>query len=267
MKKFLSILLALTLLCSIGIMAIADTGGYQTVSAVVPTLEPIHTATLSIRKPVNRLVPASSIEDFTIETDAHYSIDSVRINDGLPQYIGGEDASWDISLDPDLGYCFLEGSRLFLTDLDGNALGWASPTSIQNGIAYFTVTVHVPEPSWTLNVPADVTIEYGTETTNIPAASFSDLEDAGLGVIYCHVWHTGELTSGGGSIPFTFYRSDPEASIAADTPTVVGVVEIDSQSITPTISGTKMVITEAAWEAAVPGTYSTLVTYSSRLDA
>lgn len=118
-----------------------------------------------------------------------------------------------------------------------------------------TITTTVPDktPSWSLVIPADITIPYGQEVTEFPQPTITDVQNAYEGSIVIAVKHSGQLTCGEKTLPFTLKQGNEV------------VQPTDSASGTPIgrSSSLQLIITQDAWDNAEAGTYTTTLTYTS----
>ena len=133
-----------------------------------------------------------------------------------------------------------------------------------------TITLTVPEetsPTWTLNIPADMTVEYKATSTALTMPTITNVSDlADEKMIAVEIRYTGNFSSGSNTIPFTLVGPgggtiSQGSSLGA---TVVGQY-LNASGYTDNYPNGAMTlnITEDAWNAAAPGTYSTVITYSS----
>ena len=127
------------------------------------------------------------------------------------------------------------------------------------------ITLTVPEetsPSWTLNIPADMTVAYRAESTALTMPTItnvSNLED--VEIIDVTIRYTGNFSSGSDTIPFTLVGSDGQTIVQN---LIIGGY-VNGVGYTDYTNGVTLDITGDAWNAAAPGTYSTVITYSSRV--
>ena len=132
-----------------------------------------------------------------------------------------------------------------------------------------TVTLTVPEapsPTWTLNIPADTTVEYRAASTALATPTITNVSDLD-GLIYVYIGYTGNFSSGSNTIPFTL-MGHGQTILKGDesSRSVMGIYRNESgyENYYPEGAMT-LDITEDAWNAAAPGTYSTVITYTSEI--
>ena len=131
------------------------------------------------------------------------------------------------------------------------------------------VKAHIPDPSWVLVIPADQTIAFLTEETDIVHADCS-IDDAKHIPADCTInaslTHTGEFTLSTDStkkLPFTLNAF--EEDVAVDTPVIVSQYWGDTKN-NHCYSQINIVISRDSWNSAESGgTYTTPVTYTSEL--
>lgn len=270
MKKYLSFLLIITILCMTCIVAFADTEGEQDVSLDVPETTILPSAAAFIERPVHGGSVASSVDDFTLPNDVHYSIASVSVSSEGSTYVGGETVTWTINCLPDVGYRFGYSSSFLLTDMNETTLGIGTVSQTEGDICGFSVSYEVPEfvPTWTLTIPSDVSIEYGSLSANLGAPSVGMSNDASTpmnGTISCYIQHAGALSDGSGhSIPFTVILDDQLTLVPANTRTECCTVPITNSQISGAdMHSAILTFAESALRSATPGHYTTTVTYSS----
>lgn len=137
-----------------------------------------------------------------------------------------------------------------------------------------TITVEVPEPSYQLSIPSDLKIDYQAESCalGIPTISESSGFKDGM-YLTVAVSHSGKFTCPGVSteIPFTFNMVTAEGSSGWSSGDCLIFDRTESGGVNTngrTSGGavpTGMVLAFAAsdWEAAYPGTYTTVITYTA----
>ena len=135
-----------------------------------------------------------------------------------------------------------------------------------------TITLTVPEetsPSWTLNIPADMTVAYRAESTALTMPTITNVSDLADDVrIHVYIGYTGSFSSGSNTIPFTLTGPSGQTILQGDesSRSVVGYYTNESGYYNNYPDGAMTLdITEDAWNAAAPGTYSTVITYSSEI--
>ena len=142
-----------------------------------------------------------------------------------------------------------------------------------------TVTVTVPEPTWTLTVPSEpVVINYWETRKEFDYATVTAIQAPyGLGYVNTFISHTGSFVSSASAsdtIPFSLLLCDKngtttQKTITPNEGTKYSEFSIDSNGkvVESPIGGVEnefvINITTAAWRAANPGNYSTVLTYSS----
>ncbi len=125
-----------------------------------------------------------------------------------------------------------------------------------------TLTAVVPEPSYTIHVPADMTLEFGNgEVQEVGSFYVSDLVNVNrtISVLVTR----SNLANGSNTIPVTYYFKSGSAdwSIPSDG-SVFGVYNklSDGTMFTSTWKiGAQ--VTESDWTSATPGTYTTTLTF------
>ena len=133
------------------------------------------------------------------------------------------------------------------------------------------IQAEVPGPSWELVIPADQTIEYLAEVTDIVHANCA-IQNArhipANNTINATLTHTGVFTmSGEGNedkkIAFTM-RAYNQKDVAAGTPVTVAQYWSDLK-VCYSMSLINVMIPRETWQGAESGTYTTPVTYTSAL--
>ena len=131
------------------------------------------------------------------------------------------------------------------------------------------VKAHIPDPSWVLVIPADQTIAFLTEETDIVHHDCS-IDNAKHIPADCTInaslTHTGKFTLNTDEskmIPFTLNAFDKE--VAAGTPVIVSQYWSDTRG-NHCYAEFNIVISRDSWKSAEQGgTYTTPVTYTSEL--
>ncbi len=131
------------------------------------------------------------------------------------------------------------------------------------------VEAHIPDPSWVLVIPADQTIAFLTEETDIVHQDCS-IDNAKHIPADCTInaslTHTGNFTlktDESKTIPFTLNAFD--ADVAADMPVIVSQYWSDTR-VNHCYAEFNIVISRDSWKSAEQGgTYTTPVTYTSEL--
>ena len=142
-----------------------------------------------------------------------------------------------------------------------------------------TVTATVPEPTWTLSVPAEpVVINYWETRKEFDYATVTAIQAPyGLGYVNTFIFHTGSFVSSASAsdtMPFSLLLCEKNGTTTQKTITPNEVtkysdfyINSDGKVVENPIGGLKnefvIEITTAAWRAANPGNYSTVLTYSS----
>ena len=135
-----------------------------------------------------------------------------------------------------------------------------------------TITLTVPEtpsPTCTLNIPADMTVEYRAASTALTMPTITNVSDLSDDVrIHVYIGYTGNFSSGSNTIPFTLVGPGDQTILQGDASSrsVVGYYTNASGYYNNYPDGAMTLdITEDAWNAAAPGNYSTVITYSSEI--
>ena len=126
-----------------------------------------------------------------------------------------------------------------------------------------TISVTVPEASYTIHIPADMTLEYGnTEIQDIGTIYVSDVENP-TGSIKVVVKSSGDLTNESNSIPVVYYFNGEQESYSFELPSTGGAALVytdkaDGSSYYTTLKvGAKV----PDWTAE-PGTYTATLTFA-----
>lgn len=224
----------------------------------------------------------------TVPDEAHYEVDSIVIKDGdtvmtdSDTFEDGKTYTIIVKIKVKTGE---EGSYTLTNDttLTVNGRQATRYTSLGEYILYYTVETQA-SPEWTLNIPASVTIStfepdgtpiFTSDNTFITCdAENQDLLGHNRRISY-YMQHTGTLTSGTNTIPFTVVYLGGEREIPANEMRRLGYysyLNLQGGSIpagyftTSSCPSALLIITESDWYSAVPGTYTTTVTYSSALE-
>lgn len=292
MKKTLAFLLTLMMLFSLGTTAFADTNGSQTITVEVPDSTVI-TPTVSINLPVVGEAPDSSTFVCWVDGNAEYSNlytgDSMQITlngtafteDMLYDY-GSYVYTFQVSILDNMGGYTFSTEPANVSGITFNEDHTASSTtytaeqisiSDDSRTATYRFTYSVV-PSWTLNIPSNQDITYGLTTNPVNlTTSITDVKNMlDTTPIYVHATHTGtfiEITDSSKTIPFTL--SDSTTTYVADTPFLVNINKGVSNGsgrydyMDAGFRNADISITSEAWSAAQPGTYKTVISYSSGL--
>ena len=139
-----------------------------------------------------------------------------------------------------------------------------------------TITVEVPEPDYHLSIPSDLEIDYQAEncTLGVPTVTESSGFKEGM-YLKVAVSHCGKFTCPDVStvIPFVFSMATAEGSSewSSGDCLIFDRTESGSVSTTGHASGgavpTGMIFAFSAedWEAAYPGKYTTVITYTASI--
>ena len=135
------------------------------------------------------------------------------------------------------------------------------------------LTATVPEkPLYTLHIPADQSIDYKAEKTSIGMAYVTDVDASVKGIDFESSYDK-KLTSGTNTIPYDM-RFDYYESCSSE----YALGSLESSNLDPAGNSEELmaasghvwytneyfiIISEEAWNAAVPGDYSTTITWTS----
>lgn len=263
----------------------AETGTYTLEYTVPVEPSPISDASVTMTLPAAGAHPSLN---GTVPDGAHYEVDSIVIKDGdtvltaSDTYVDGKTYTIIVKIKVKEGE---EGSYALTNDttLTVNGRATSRYTALGEYILYYTVETQA-SPEWTLNIPASVTISTfepdGTPifqgVTFITCDAYNqDLLGHDRMISY-YMQHTGTLTSGANKIPFTMINGGNRVTeIPANEQVKLGnyaYVSMTGGSISSgyqlgvDISDPLLRISEKDWYNAVPGTYTTTVTYSSALE-
>lgn len=139
-----------------------------------------------------------------------------------------------------------------------------------------TISVVVPEPTYQMAIPADIQMEYRAASCTLGAPSIAQSsgfsESAYLTVT---VSHSGVFSSPSTSttIPFAFYvRTDSGlfewasgSSLVYDRMEDGSISALGHTAVGTTPSAFELQISDGAWAAAKPGTYTATVTFTAQL--
>lgn len=153
---------------------------------------------------------------------------------------------------------------------EGEGEGGASSASTGSTGGNQAVTAHITgDPSWVLVIPADQSIEYMAEETDIVHHDCSIDNPKHIPAdctINASLTHTGNFTlktDESKTIPFTLNAFD--ADVAAGTPVIVSQYWSDTR-VNHCYAEFNIVISRDSWKSAeAGGTYTTPVTYTSEL--
>ena len=261
-----------------------ETGTY-TFTYTVP-VEPSSIADASV---IMTLPAADAHPSFTgtVPDGALYDVESIVIKDGdavltaSDTYEDGKTYTIIVKIKVKDGE---EGNYTLTNDttLTVNGRPTSRYTALGEYILYYTVETQA-SPEWTLNIPASVTISTfepdGTPIFNgitfITCDAYNqDLLGHDRQISY-YMKHTGALTSGANTIPFTMINDGNKEPLPADQQVKLGYFAYSEMSggsipsgyyLGVTVSEALLKITENDWYSASPGTYTTTVTYSSALE-
>lgn len=128
-----------------------------------------------------------------------------------------------------------------------------------------TLTAVVPESDYTIHVPADTTLEYGsTNSKALGSVYISDAVNVN-GSVWCEIYGTA-LKNESNYITVSYYdKLETESqwhytSIAGESRHFTGQILYSSSSDTYTSLDMKVQV--ESWEGAVPGTYTATITYN-----
>ena len=118
-----------------------------------------------------------------------------------------------------------------------------------------TITAEVPEPTYTMVIPADMTLEYGnTEAQEIGVFCVSDIVGITDRDIVCHISVT-DLTSAAGTISVKYTVDGREVDELYDDFTVF-------DHYIPGINNNHLYAQVTYWDSAAPGTYTATITFN-----
>lgn len=125
-----------------------------------------------------------------------------------------------------------------------------------------TVTAVVPDPTYTIHIPADMTLEYGNgERQLVGEVSVTDAQNLpDAGIIWVNMKATPLKSTEGNEIPAVFeWRQDSDEEYD-------NIVKASPVLYTETAdyyhpANLYATVTEADWKAAKPGTYTSTITY------
>ena len=135
-----------------------------------------------------------------------------------------------------------------------------------------TITAEVEGVTWTLTIPADVTIPYKQEMTSIGFPTVSDVSDnitTNCTIDVYATW-TGVFTSGSDTLPFKLYAGGYEYSARTNENIAWYAYDFITESWgyehkTSYPGNLSVKIQESDWLSAPQGTYTTTITYSTEL--
>ena len=264
----------------------AETGTYTFVYTVPVEPSAITAASVTMTLPAASAHPNLT---GTVPDGAHYEVENIVIKDGdtvltaTDTYEDGKTYTIIVKLKVKDGE---EGNYTLTNDttLTVNGRPTSRYTSLGEYILYYTVETQA-SPEWTLNIPASVTISTfepdGTPIFNGITFITCDVYNQDLlghdRRITYYMQHTGTLTSGDNTIPFTMINGgDRQTEIPANERYRLGYYSYLNMPVsggipsgyftTSSCPSALLIITESNWYSAVPGAYTTTVTYSSALE-
>ena len=124
-----------------------------------------------------------------------------------------------------------------------------------------TVTAVVPEPEYTIHIPADMTLEYGNGARQLVGEIFvtnvQNVPDGDL--IWVNMKGTPLKSTEGNEIPVVFeWRRDYDEEYKNPDKSSPTLYSMSREYLTAYLYAT---VTEADWKAAKPGTYTSTITY------
>lgn len=284
MRKFLALLLTLTMMFCCGMTAFAQTGGSQTITLEVPDPNEI-VPVFYIKKPIVGDPFSDDIYYNTANSENRYATLSCSVSDtpidrgsacepGVYEYLL---YAWDCPEG-----CYFSNTKKASVYIDTgksdeNGIIYEGPFEVErknpNAIgepyALYDFTYTVTE-SWTLIIPSGQTIEFDKEENPVILnASVSSVENISDDVsIYVYAKHTGVFnheTDSTKTIPFILSKGSE--NIAADALFMVNENRRSGAQTERTdnwLSETYNInISSDDWDSAEPGNYATVITYSS----
>ena len=294
MRKFLALLLALTMMICCGMTAFAETGGSQTITLEVPEPEVI-VPVFIIKKPVvgEKLDYNVTVNENAQYADKYYArLLEVRVDDtqisGDGSYVCAAGTyKYKLSAwlnDDSAGYIIRnETNATVLVDTgkqrdDGTEIyeGYRVPRTNVNGYepwAEYEFTLDIA-PSWTLTIPSTQTITFGVENNPVNLNTFvTGVENLSDSVnIYVFAKYDGvfrETSDDEQTISYTLKNgngSSYERNKLFRVNTNVKGLTADARSDHQAAENTVLYISNETWKSAEPGSYETTITYTSSLD-
>ena len=276
MKKTLAFLLTLMMLFSLSTTAFAETSGGQTLTVEVPS-DTVITPSVIITLPVVgdhvpeiastvQIDPEDEYKDYMNVSDISITLDGVALTEDTVRYEPGVYV---------YTFTITSADRYTLSEFSATVNGDSTATQTyisedgKTAIYQFTYSI---TPSWTLTIPSDQTITYGEENSSVDVRTYiSDVQNLETGTpIYVHATHTGtfvETSDSSKTIPFTFScaNSNREANVAFLVNENVMKVDNEERADHWVAESATITITSEVWSAAEPGTYETVISYSSGL--
>lgn len=118
-----------------------------------------------------------------------------------------------------------------------------------------TITAEVPEPTYTIVIPADMTLEYGnTEAQKIGDFCVSNIVGITDRYVMCHISVT-DLTSAVGTIPVKYTVDGREVDELFEDFAVYDYT-------LPGYVNRHLYATVTYWDSAAPGTYTATITFN-----
>ena len=139
-----------------------------------------------------------------------------------------------------------------------------------------TVSTTVPNPTWTLSIPANTTVEYNVTRTELTMPTVKNPENCPADRdVDVYINHTGQFDGEGSVsgqyISFTIKAKygDNENSIASGKKVLIKNYVINNTGAYEQYGAEKLYldIQSFDWRTANPGTYSTTITYSSAMQS
>ena len=131
-----------------------------------------------------------------------------------------------------------------------------------------TITAEVPEASYTIHIPADMTLEYGnTDIQDIGTVYISDPVQV-TGAIYVRINPSGNLINGSNSIPVTYWigsEGDYGRTFGGSEGAINRVMYYGTNTSNPNTYFTDAIGAEIADWTAEPGTYTATITFEFRI--
>lgn len=130
------------------------------------------------------------------------------------------------------------------------------------------ITINAELPTWTLEIPANVTIPFGeTQATSIGAPKITDVSPATFykGRIVCCINHPGIFTGTGGGVGVPMFeytlKTSGDMGIMSNTDVIICAYEYNGTAIPS--AELFISVGEQQWRSAPMGSYQAVMTYSS----
>ena len=292
MKKVLAIFLVLTMaVICLPAAVFAETGGSQLITTTVPEETQITpTVTITMPEPGEHPTMAGTPTD---ENASLYTVTGVSFaagdttlsaNDTFVQ--GSYTITISVAVNSNAHAEFSNSNATAVSSTDPTVTYSASRASVSDDAktATYAFVYTIGTPSWTLRIPANTTVEYGTNQTEIrldatnvaPAAlEITNLQNVPKSMyIEAYFRHVGSFVNKSDTsltIPFTVTGTHEGVTYAANE--TIKLHDIAWRNLPSIPSGwdrgytTQLLnlnVTAEAWAAARPGTYETAFTYSSQ---